>query len=67
MHDADKTKEKLQEWGPRQIADTMGNLVDRKLITRVKGERGRMVPGRNYRITEKYSPSHDQFNEGGIP
>lgn len=54
MHDAVKTKEALQAWGPRVVAQSVEKLVDKKLITRIKGERGRMVPGRNFRITEKY-------------
>jgi hypothetical protein len=54
MHDAVKTKEALEAWGPRVVAQSVEKLVDKKLITRIKGERGRMVPGRNFRITEKY-------------
>lgn len=54
MHDAAKTREVLQAWGSRVVAQSVEKLVDKKLITRVKGERGRMVPGRNFRITEKY-------------
>jgi hypothetical protein len=56
QHDKDKTKLLLQIWGPNAVSESVQNLFDKKLLTRASSDRERIIPGRNYRISDKYPP-----------
>ena len=46
----------MAAFGSDAIARTMESLLDNKLLTRIKSDRERLVPGRNYKMSDKYLP-----------
>lgn len=54
LHDNIKTRQTLAAWGQDAVTESLQALLDKKLVVRSSSDRDRIVPGRNYRLSEKY-------------
>jgi len=60
VYDKNKAKELLTQCGNQVVSQCLQNLLDARLITRANAEQERLVPGRQFRSTDKYI-SHSIF------
>jgi len=55
MHDKERTKQILEKCGTEEVEAAVTSLLEKKLISR-SDHQNRTIPGRQYRMTEKYFP-----------
>jgi hypothetical protein len=44
----------LAKWGPETVKENVERLVNKKLVARINYDRERIIPGRNYRMSDRY-------------
>jgi hypothetical protein len=56
LHDKQKTRDLLGTFGAQAVQRCVDDLIGKKLVVRISADRERVIPGRHYRMSDKYVP-----------